>query len=377
MSERDGVADIETSVAVTAQTDDLQSGLAQAADAVASASASMVAQFSDLGSAARQAQDQITAATAQIGSALQSLQGKAAGLAGSVGGGIGGPPHYRGTGEQFPGFSVTEANGDESELKGSLDQQWELEQDYYEKKQRAAVEDAETQQKLIEQQQIAYAQYLAQREKLDTEAAQTSEGQWQNVLQPVQRSLDRSITSLITGTTTVQKALSNLAQSAVGGIVKATVGSGFSGLGALLGGAGQFGGSGGDQDFSGGVADAGTGILEGGIFCQLFRSIGSLFSFERGGIVASAQAGWAVPQLGPGGVLAQLHSNEMVLPANISQGLQSMIAGGGGGAANITFAVSAMDSQSVASFFRNNGATLVTAINRAIRNGSSLNRAAA
>lgn len=39
---------------------------------------------------------------------------------------------------------------------------------------------------------------------------------------------------------------------------------------------------------------------------------------------------------------------------------------------NATFAVSAMDGQSVATFFKNNGATLVAALNQAIRNGSVL-----
>jgi hypothetical protein len=95
-----------------------------------------------------------------------------------------------------------------------------------------------------------------------------------------------------------------------------------------------------------------------------------LFSFEHGGIVPSAQGGWMVPSTS----LAMLHTNEMVLPADISQGLQTMIAGSGGagGGANVMFNVSAMDSQSVAKFFQSNGSLLVSAINRAMRNGSAL-----
>jgi hypothetical protein len=83
----------------------------------------------------------------------------------------------------------------------------------------------------------------------------------------------------------------------------------------------------------------------------------------------------------PSTSLAMLHANEMVLPANISQGLQSMIAGGGGGTgtsgggANIMFNVSAIDSQSVAKFFQSNGNVLVAAINRATRNGATLRSA--
>lgn len=81
----------------------------------------------------------------------------------------------------------------------------------------------------------------------------------------------------------------------------------------------------------------------------------------------------------PSTSLAMLHANEMVLPADISQGLQSMIAtggaGGGAAGANVMFNVSAIDSQSVAKFFHSNGAVLVAAINRAMRNGSALRSA--
>jgi hypothetical protein len=49
-----------------------------------------------------------------------------------------------------------------------------------------------------------------------------------------------------------------------------------------------------------------------------------------------------------------------------------MISGGGTPTVNATFAVSAMDSQSVATFFKNNGATLVAALNQAMRNGAAL-----
>src|SRR5260370_36559064 len=56
--------------------------------------------------------------------------------------------------------------------------------------------------------------------------------------------------------------------------------------------------------------------------------LGSLFAFERGGIVPSAARGWALPNF-PGATPALLHAREMVLPAPISEGLQSMLAQGG------------------------------------------------
>jgi len=81
-------------------------------------------------------------------------------------------------------------------------------------------------------------------------------------------------------------------------------------------------------------------------------------------------------------VLAQLHSNEMVLPANISQGLQSMLtapagAGGGSGTGSspVVVNVSAIDSQDVKRFFQSNGNLMVAALNKAMRNGSALRTA--
>ena len=475
------MADIETSVAITAQTDDLQSGMQTAADAVGAATDAMRAQFAGLGTAAQQAQVNIGAAATQIASAIGTLQSRTASLAGSVGG-AGGPAN---TVDQFRGISVRQQSGaagggggsrlrawraelqsqlagegsfygdskaqelafwqdklalteagskeqmavqnsiyqlekqlavqnerdslatlaadqkvadagyarqkaaiqDEAalgrisagekiaQLKDLLDSEWALQQDYYQKKLAAAESDVRTQQKLTEQEDIAYQKYLTDKDKLDTQAVLDSERRWQSLLQPIQRALDTSITGIVMGTTTVQKALANLAQSIVAEFVDSAVKGVFGELGKLLGGglAGVAVG-GGDQDFSGAVGSAAGGFLGGGIFGNLLGGIGALFGFERGGIVPSAQGGWMVPAT----TFAMLHANEMVLPADISQGLQTMIAGGGNGSAapaNVMFNVSAIDGQSVAKFFQANGSLLVAAINRAMRNGSALRSA--
>ena len=261
--------------------------------------------------------------------------------------------------------------------------------------------DVRTREKLTSQEELAYEKYLTDKDKLDAQAVQNSEKQWDSLLQPIQRAVDTSVTGIILGTTTVQKALSNLAQSIVAEFVNSAVKSVFGEIGKLLGASlAGGGGSSGDQDFWGGITGTGEDIVGGGIsaglfgsggllgtlglgslvsgggiFGSLFKGIGSLFGFEHGGIVPSAQGGWMVPSTS----LAMLHANEMVLPANISQGLQSMIAGGGagasGGGANVMFNVSAMDSQSVAKFFQSNGNVLVAAINRAMRNGAALRSA--
>jgi hypothetical protein len=498
------MADIETSVVISAQTDDLQSGMEAASNSVQLATDAMRAQFAGLGAAAQQAQSQINTAAAQVGSSIGALQSKASGLAGQIGDSLtpnSGDADSRNSGQgvarsnaaaparsgagsdrlsawraelqeqllaeqSFFGQSkaeelafwqdklaLTEAGSnarlaverniyelekqlavqaerdqldqlkadqkvadakfanykaaiaDEAALgqisateqvrqeQDLLDLKWSYDQAYYEKKLDAAQNDVRTQQKIIEEQELAYEKYVGEVQALDTKLAEANKKAWDDLVAPVERAIDTSVTGIILGTTTVQKALANLAQSIIAEFVNSAVKGVFGQIGNFFG-ASILGGGGGDQDFSGGLTGAGeevvgSGLAEGlglsslfgsgGILGSLFKGIGTLFGFEHGGIVPSAQGGWAVPSLGPGGVLAQLHSNEMVLPANISQGLQNLIAApnganasGGGGPIVVNFGVSAMDSQDVARFFRSNGSALVAAINTAMRNGSML-----
>src|SRR5712691_3834383 len=78
-----------------------------------------------------------------------------------------------------------------------------------------------------------------------------------------------------------------------------------------------------------GAAAAGGAAASGG---GLFSWLGGLLAFSKGGIVPSAVGGWALPSFA-GATPALLHSREMVLPAPLSEGLQSMIAQGGGNGA--------------------------------------------
>jgi hypothetical protein len=404
------MTDIETSVVISAQTDELQSGLEAAANSVQAATDAMRAQFAGLGAAAQQAQMQISAASTQVGSSIGALQARAASMAGSVATQDERDQINRLSADQkitdekfarykaaiqneaaFGKLSATEAIGQEQDL---LDLKWSYDQAYYEKKLAAADNDGRTQEKLLEQQGLAYEKYVTNVQALDAKLAEANKKAWDDLVAPVERAIDRSVTGVILGTTTVQKALANLAQSILAEFVNSAVRGVFDQIGNLLAG-GLLGGS--NQDFSGGLTGAGEelaggGLAEGlglgslfgsgGLVGGLFKDIGTLFAFEGGGIVPSAQGGWAVPSLGPGGVLAQLHSNEMVLPANISQGLQSMLAapagaGGGSGAgpSSVVVNVSAIDSQDVKRFFQSNGSLLVTALNKAMRNGSALRTA--
>jgi hypothetical protein len=404
------MTDIETSVVISAQTDELQSGLEAAANSVQAATDAMRAQFAGLGAAAQQAQLQISSASAQVGSSIGALQARAASIAGSMA-----SQEERDqinqlsadqkiTDEKFARYkaaiqneaafgklSATEAIGQEQDL---LDLKWSYDQAYFEKKLAAADNDGRTQEKLLEQQGLAYEKYVTNVQALDAKLAEANKRAWDDLVAPVERAIDRSVTGIILGTTTVQKALANLAQSIIAEFVNSAVRGVFDQIGNLLAGSVLRGS---DQDFSGGLTGAGEEVVggslaeglglgslfgSGGLVGGLFKDIGTLFAFSGGGIVPSAQGGWAVPSLGPGGVLAQLHSNEMVLPANISQGLQSMLAapagaggGSGTGASPVVVNVSAIDSQDVKRFFQSNGSLMVAALNKAMRNGSALRTA--
>jgi len=100
---------------------------------------------------------------------------------------------------------------------------------------------------------------------------------------------------------------------------------------------------------AGGATTAGAAAGGGG----LFSWVGGLLGFARGGIVPSAAGGWALPNFA-GAAPALLHAREMVLPADLSQGLQSMIASGGGDAHFHAHFHGPADAPSISRWFRDN-----------------------
>jgi hypothetical protein len=95
---------------------------------------------------------------------------------------------------------------------------------------------------------------------------------------------------------------------------------------ALTGAAAVSGGSAAASGLGSAAGAAAAGGAAGG--GGLFSWVGGLLGFSRGGVVPSAAGGWALPNFS-GAQPALLHAREMVLPAPISEGLQSMIGQGG------------------------------------------------
>jgi hypothetical protein len=282
-----------------------------------------------------------------------------------------------------------------ADLQGMLEAKWSLEQDYFEKKLAAAENDAQAQQKLLDQERLAYEKFLTEKQKLDVQAVQNSEKTWQNLMQPIQRAFDTSITGMILGTTTLQKAVANITQSIIGEFVNMGVKTVTNWIASELamttateaGAAARSAAEG--EGLAAGLAMKALNATKS-IVTDSAQAFGGIFAFmspimgpaaagpaaaEEATVmaaasgIASAAGGWVVPS----DQLAMVHQNEMILPANISQGLQGMISASGGagtGGSPVMINVSAIDSQDVKRFFHSNGSLLVSALNKAMRNGS-------
>ena len=245
---------------------------------------------------------------------------------------------------------------------------------------------------------MAYQRFQSEKENLDSRAVQTSQRTWQSLMQPIQRAFDTSITGMILGTTTLQKAVANIAQSILAEFVNLGVKMVTNWIASELamstateaGAAARTAASG--EGMAAGLAIKAANAIKSiatdsaqafsGIFAFLAPIMGpaaagpaaageaTVMAAASG--IASAAGGWMVPS----DQLAMVHQNEMILPANISQGLQNMIsANGGAGAGAVVVNVSAIDSQDVKRFFQSNGSLLVSAVNKAMRNGSMLRTA--
>jgi hypothetical protein len=329
----------------------------------------MRAQLAGLGDIAQQAQSQLNAATGQIGNGVGALQTKAADLAGSIGAGM---APSGGLGDVSSLLQASSASDNRN--------------------------DGATDENLWNEELVAYQRFQSEKENLDSRAVQTSQRTWQSLMQPIQRAFDTSITGMILGTTTLQKAVANIAQSILAEFVNLGVKMVTNWIASELamstateaGAAARTAASG--EGMAAGLAIKAANAIKSiatdsaqafsGIFAFLAPIMGpaaagpaaageaTVMAAASG--IASAAGGWMVPS----DQLAMVHQNEMILPANISQGLQNMIsANGGAGAGAVVVNVSAIDSQDVKRFFQSNGSLLVNAVNKAMRNGSMLRTA--
>lgn len=319
------MADIETSVVISAQIDGLRSGMEAAANSVQAATEAMRSQLTGLGDIAQQAQSQLTSATGQIGTSIGALQSRTADLAGSMGAGM------------LPSGGLANS-GASSSLQARFSSTTE--------------QDATGDEKVWDEELLAYQKFQSDKEKLDLQAAQNSQRTWQSLMQPIQRAFDTSITGMILGTTTLQKAVANISQSILAEFVNLGVKMVTNWIASELamttateaGAAARTAAE--EEGMAAGLAMKAANAVKSimtdaaqafsGIFAFLAPLLGpaaagpaaageaTVMAAASG--IASAAGGWVVPS----DQLAMVHQNEMILPANISQGLQNMISTSGG-----------------------------------------------
>jgi hypothetical protein len=242
----------------------------------------------------------------------------------------------------------------------------------------------------------AYRKFQSDKASLDFQGVQTSQRIWQSLMQPIQRAFDTSITGMILGTTTLQSAVARITQSILAEFVNlgvrmvtnwvaselAMTTATEAGAAARTAAEGEGMAAGLAIKTANAVKSIATDSAQAfsGIFAFLAPLIGpaavgpaaageaTVMAAASG--IASAAGGWVVPS----DQFAMVHKNEMILPATISQGLRDMISanGGAGGVGPVVINVSAIDTQDVKRFFQSNGSLLVSALNKAMRNGSAL-----
>src|SRR5215470_12377006 len=304
------MADIETSVVISAQIDGLRSGMEAAANSVQTATDAMRTQLAGLGDIAQQAQLQLTAATSQIGTGIGALQSRTADLAGSIGAGM------------LPSIGPGAAGAPGSVQTGSL---------------LGSQQDASSNEKLWDEELQVYQKFQSDKEKLDLRAVQTSQRTWQGLMQPIQRAFDTSITGLILGTQTLQRAVANITQSILAEFVNLGVKLVTNWLASELAmtAASQAGAAARTaadaEGLAGGLALKAVNAVKSimtdsaqafsGIFAFLAPIMGpaaagpaaageaTVMAAASG--IASAAGGWVVPS----DQLAMVHQNEMILPA--------------------------------------------------------------
>jgi hypothetical protein len=338
-----------------------------AANSVQAATDAMRTQLAGLGDIAQQAQSQLTAATGQIGSSMGGLQSKAAEFAASISAGTMPTSGWVNGGIAGP-LQASAPLADEQDVPGDV--------------------------KVWDEDLLAYQKFQSDREKLDLQAAQTSQRTWQSLMQPIQRAFDTSITGMILGTTTLQRAVANITEAILAEFVNLGVRMVTNWIASELamttateaGAAARTAAE--EEGMAAGLATKAANAVKS-IMTDAAQAFSGIFAFlaplmgpaaagpaaageatvmAAASGIASAAGGWVVPS----DQLAMVHQNEMILPANISQGLQNMISAGTGGASPVVINVSAIDSQDVKRFFQSNGSLLVNALNKAMRNGLSL-----
>ena len=275
-------------------------------------------------------------------------------------------------------------------------------------------------QKILAELAAAETKYAQQVKETQIKAAEDSSKAWTAMADKVAGILNSQVSGVISGTTTVKQAFSNMAKSIIEDVTKyaikwavehafaatqvmaqntAVTTSSIAGQTAVD--AAKTASSGAGIAMQ--AADAVKSIAIdgaktfGGVFGFLAPLLGPFAAGPAAGAQATVLAAGAAFDTGawnlPRDMIAAVHAGEMVIPSRggVADEFRSFLSGGGfdrmgrgdvsqAGSSTksvsvnpaVHFNVSAIDGQSAASFFQNNHKHIMTAVDRAVRHGSAL-----
>jgi DNA-binding ferritin-like protein (Dps family) len=173
--------------------------------------------------------------------------------------------------------------------------------------------------------------------EIDKQMAIDSKTTWQNILSPIKSAISTSINGMIQGTQTLAQAVGNIGQSIAASFVDRVISH---------------------------ILDAWAEMIAKMIMQWLemvaIKAVLSFVGFGGGGEVPSAKGGWDISSAQggydvPRGIVARLHSREMVLPENLADRIRNMTEPTGK-MNNVTFnfKINALDSRDVERVLRDN-----------------------
>ncbi len=248
-------------------------------------------------------------------------------------------------------------------------------------------------QKLLDEMEAIRRKHALDIAKINDQMAAESSKKWQTMLQPISQAFDTSIKGIIMGTTTMQKALSNIFQSILGefismgvkmvvrwaatelaktsatvtsvGVRTAAETAGAATSTAVGGGAAITNIMNSAYEAMAGAYKAIVGIpFVGPVLAPVAAGVAFAGVAGLAGSIASSAGGeWDVPA----DRMQLVHKRETILPASISDKLRGMVEGGGGMGGEIHLHVNAVDSKDVARLFKDNGHHLAAALKQQVR----------
>ncbi len=303
--------------------------------------------------------------------------------------------------KQEKDLGVISASEELVQVKALKEQEIALEKQNFEQRQNIWNQYPKKMAEILQEVQVAEKKNAMEIQKMEAQAAQDVQNKWKAALAPIDSAMTTAINGMIQGTKSMQKMVSHILQDILASYInlaakslqnwiateaaklmstqttaaqvvaaetaaapEADAAQALQDIQAISGSAAQ-------GAAAAYAAMAGIPVVGPEMGAEAAaQTYAAIMAFA--GMVPAAAGGWDVPA----DSLAYLHKQEMVLPASLAQGVRGLVAGGGretgatGG--DVHFHVSAMDGNSVKSFFKNNRNHVAEAVKSAMRDGRRL-----